>query len=90
MLQYPDINPVAISIGPVAIHWYGVMYLVGFAAGWFLAKYHVKRRNLAFTKDDLADLVFYCAIGVIVGGRLGSILFYNLSLIHISEPTRPY
>ena len=77
MLQYPDINPVAISIGPVAIHWYGIMYLVGFAGGWFLAKYHVKRRNLAFTKDDLADLVFYCAIGVIVGGRLGSILFYN-------------
>lgn len=77
MLQYPDINPVAISIGPIAIHWYGVMYLVGFAAGWFLAQYHVKRRNLAFSKDDLADLVFYCAIGVILGGRLGSILFYN-------------
>ncbi len=77
MLQYPDINPVAISLGPIAIHWYGIMYLIGFAAAWFLAKYHIKRRNLAYSKDDLADLVFYCAIGVIVGGRLGSIFFYN-------------
>ncbi len=77
MLQYPNIDPVAISIGPIAIHWYGIMYLIGFAAAWFLAKYHIKRRGLPFTADDLADLVFYCAIGVIVGGRLGSILFYN-------------
>lgn len=77
MLQYPNINPVAISIGPIAIHWYGIMYLIGFAAAWFLAKHHIKRRNLPFTSDDLADLVFYCAIGVIVGGRLGSIFFYN-------------
>jgi len=79
MLQYPDINPVAISIGPVSIHWYGITYLVGFVAAWLLARRHIKRRNLPFTKDDLADLVFYCAIGVIVGGRLGSILFYNFS-----------
>ena len=79
MLQYPNIDPVAISIGPISIHWYGITYLVGFAAAWFLANRHVKRRDLPFSKDDLADLVFYCAIGVIVGGRLGSILFYNFT-----------
>lgn len=79
MLEYPNINPVAISIGPISIHWYGIMYLIGFAAAWFLAKWHIKRLNLPYSKDDLADLVFYCAIGVIVGGRLGSIVFYNFS-----------
>lgn len=79
MLQYPNIDPVAIEVGPIAIHWYGITYLVGFAAAWFLARRHIKRLDLPFTKDDLADLVFYCAVGVIVGGRLGSILFYNFS-----------
>jgi len=79
MLQYPNIDPVAISLGPVVIHWYGIMYLIGFAAAWLLAQWHIKRLNLTFTKDNLADLVFYCAIGVIVGGRLGSIFFYNFS-----------
>ena len=77
MLQYPNIDPVAISFGPIAVHWYGLMYLLAFAGGWFLAKYQVRRRNLTFTGDDLADLLFFCAIGTIVGGRLGSILFYN-------------
>jgi len=78
-MQYPDINPVAISLGPFSIHWYAITYLVGFAAAWFLANRHTKRRNLGFSKEDIADLVFYCALGVILGGRIGSVLFYNFS-----------
>ncbi len=79
MLQYPNIDPVAISLGPFSIHWYGITYLIGFAAAWFLAGVHTKRLNLPFDKEDLADLVFFCALGVILGGRLGSVLFYNFS-----------
>lgn len=79
MLEYPYINPVAFSLGPVTVHWYGLMYLVGFAAAWFLLKVHTRRLNAAWDKDDLADLIFFAAIGVILGGRVGSILFYNFS-----------
>jgi len=81
-MQYPQINPVAISIGPFDIHWYGITYLVGFAAAWWLAIRHTKRReDLPFTTDDIADLLFYCALGVILGGRLGSVLFYNFDAL---------
>ena len=79
MLHYPNIDPVAISIGPFAVHWYGITYLVGFAAGWYMAGVHANRMNLPFTKDDRADLLFYCALGVILGGRIGSVIFYNFS-----------
>lgn len=77
MLEYPDINPVAISIGPIVVHWYGIMYLIGFVAAWFLLKRHTTRLNADWSKDDLADLIFYAALGVILGGRLGYIFFYN-------------
>ena len=79
MLHYPNIDPMAISIGPFAVHWYGITYLVGFAAGWYMAGVHANRMNLPFTKDDRADLLFYCALGVILGGRIGSVIFYNFS-----------
>lgn len=77
MLEYPNIDPVAVSIGPLVIHWYGLMYLIGFVAAWFLLKRHTQRLNAAWSKDDLADLIFFAAIGVILGGRLGYIFFYN-------------
>ena len=77
MIAYPNIDPVAISLGPVKVHWYGLMYLIGFATAWWLLKVHTRRLNVTWSKDDLADLVFYAAIGVILGGRLGSIFFYN-------------
>ncbi len=79
MLEYPNIDPVAFSLGPVTVHWYGLMYLLGFAAAWLLIKVHTRRLNSTLNKDDLADLVFYAAIGVILGGRLGYIFFYNFA-----------
>ena len=79
MLEYPNIDPVAFSIGPLVVHWYGIMYLIGFAAAWFLAQRHNRRINAGFSRDNIADLIFYCAIGVILGGRLGYIFFYNFS-----------
>ena len=77
MLNYPDIDPVAISLGPFQVHWYGLMYVVGFVAAWFLGRRRAERIGL--TRDDVGDLLFYAAIGVVVGGRLGYALFYGLS-----------
>ena len=77
MIAYPNIDPVAISLGPIKVHWYGLTYLFGFVAAWWLFNRHTRRLNANWSKDDIADLVFFAAIGVILGGRLGSILFYN-------------
>ncbi len=76
MLNYPDIDPVAISLGPFQVYWYGLMYVVGFVSAWFLGRRRAARIGL--THDDIGDLLFYAAIGVVVGGRLGYALFYGL------------
>ncbi len=79
MLTYPEIDPVAIALGPVKIHWYGLMYLIGFVGGWYLARLRAQRRNSGWNPDEIGDLVFYIALGVVLGGRIGYILFYNFS-----------
>ncbi len=76
-MTYPDIDPVAISIGPLAIHWYGLMYLIAFAAGGLLGKYQSKRVPGEWRNNDVWDLVFYVAVGAVLGGRLGYVIFYN-------------
>ncbi|MCR9191379.1 MAG: prolipoprotein diacylglyceryl transferase [Gammaproteobacteria bacterium] len=76
-LPFPEINPVAFSIGPVAVHWYGLMYLLGFGMAWLLAKWRVKHLHLQWTDDQIGDLIFYAAMGLILGGRIGYMLFYN-------------
>ncbi len=77
MLQHPQFDPVAFQIGPVAVHWYGLMYLVGFALVWLLGRWRINRGEVDFTARDLEDLIFYSVIGVVVGGRLGYVLFYK-------------
>lgn len=77
MIVFPDINPVAFSIGPVHVHWYGLMYLLGFALAWGLAHWRAKHYALPWTSEEIADLIFYSAVGVIIGGRLGYMLFYS-------------
>jgi phosphatidylglycerol:prolipoprotein diacylglycerol transferase len=81
MLTYPHINPVAISVGPVRVHWYGIMYLIGFVAGWWLARYRARRPGSTWTALEVDDLIFYCAIGVILGGRIGWCLVYGHDVI---------
>ena len=76
MLTYPDFNPIALSLGPLKIHWYGITYLVGFLGGYLALLTRVKKPGSGWTKDQLADLLFYAALGVVVGGRLGYTLFY--------------
>ncbi|MFI8480262.1 prolipoprotein diacylglyceryl transferase [Pseudomonas sp. NPDC078700] len=85
MLAYPQIDPVAISLGPLQIHWYGLMYLVGIGGAWLLASRRLHSFAPAWTKEKLSDLVFWCAMGVILGGRLGYVLFYDLPA-YIANP----
>lgn len=71
-----EINPVAFHLGPVQVHWYGLMYLVGFFSGALLGEYRRRRGRLPVTREALSDLFFYAMMGVIVGGRVGYMLFY--------------
>jgi phosphatidylglycerol:prolipoprotein diacylglycerol transferase len=79
MLQYPAFNPIAFEIGPIKVHWYGIMYLIGFAAAWALARSRAGRPGSTWRHSDVDDLVFYSMLGVILGGRIGYVLFYGLS-----------
>ncbi|HHF7373960.1 prolipoprotein diacylglyceryl transferase [Legionella bozemanae] len=83
MLTFPYINPVAFSIGPLQVHWYGLMYLIGFVSGWLLGHWRAKHYQLDWTSEQISDLIFYAALGVIIGGRVGYMLFYNFpELLH--------
>ncbi|KTD19841.1 prolipoprotein diacylglyceryl transferase [Legionella londiniensis] len=85
VLAFPHIDPVVFSLGPVRVHWYGLMYLLGFIAAWILALWRVRRYKLAWSKEQIGDLIFFGALGVIIGGRLGYMLFYNFPEF-IQEP----
>ena len=78
MLTYPRINPVIVHIGPIAVRWYGLMYLLGVILGYFGIGHLSRLRGLSLSADELSDLLFYCVLGVILGGRTGYVLFYNL------------
>jgi phosphatidylglycerol:prolipoprotein diacylglycerol transferase len=78
MLIHPQIDPVAISVGPLAVRWYGLMYLVAFGIAFALARSRIKRGmsgNISYAVFD--DLFFFCVLGVVLGGRLGYVLFYK-------------
>lgn len=77
MLVHPNIDPVAFSIGPLAVRWYGLMYLAGFAAAWGLGLRRIKRGLAPITRVQFDDLLFLAILGVILGGRLGYVLFYK-------------
>lgn len=87
MLPYPQIDPVAIALGPLKVHWYGLMYLVGIGGAWWLASRRLERFDATWSKDKLSDLVFWVAMGVILGGRLGYVFFYDFAA-YIAEPAK--
>ena len=76
-MEFPQIDPVAIALGPLQVHWYGLMYLIGFVGGWCLLIWRAGRPDSGWTRDQVSDLVFYVALGVNLGGRVGYVLFYN-------------
>ncbi|POZ60048.1 prolipoprotein diacylglyceryl transferase [Chromobacterium alticapitis] len=77
MLIHPQFDPVAIHLGPVAVHWYGLMYLLGFALFLTLGKYRLNKGDNVLAVPQLDDMLMYGAVGVVVGGRLGEVLFYE-------------
>jgi phosphatidylglycerol---prolipoprotein diacylglyceryl transferase len=85
MIQYHAINKIAIEIGPffgfgpLKVHWYGIMYLVAFAAAWWLGRLRAKRPGSTWTPADIDDFMFFGMVGTILGGRLGYVFFYGLS-----------
>ncbi|NOZ52079.1 MAG: prolipoprotein diacylglyceryl transferase [Gammaproteobacteria bacterium] len=76
MLTYPLIDPVAIELGPLKVHWYGIMYLVGFAGAWWLGTRRAKQPGSQWNNEQISDLIFYGALGAVLGGRVGYTLFY--------------
>ncbi|MBF7730007.1 prolipoprotein diacylglyceryl transferase [Pseudomonas sp. N040] len=85
MLAYPQIDPVALALGPLKIHWYGLMYLIGIGGAWWLLSRRLKAFDPTWSKEKLSDLVFWSAMGVILGGRLGYVLFYDLAA-YLDDP----
>ncbi len=77
MLSFPEIDPVALAIGPLEIRWYALTYILGFAAAWWLGNRHAARPGSGWTKDQVADLITNGMLGAILGGRIGYILFYS-------------
>ena len=83
MLTYPNIDPVALSLGPLKIHWYGIMYLVAFGAAWWLGSRRAKQgpsvAKGGWNAEQISDVIFYGAMGTVLGGRIGYTLFYGFS-----------
>ncbi|HKK06015.1 MAG TPA: prolipoprotein diacylglyceryl transferase [Gammaproteobacteria bacterium] len=77
MLTYPHIDPIIVSFGRIGIHWYGMMYVIGLALGWWIGRVRARRPDSGWTPAEVDDLVFYVGLGVVIGGRLGYMLFYE-------------
>ncbi len=79
--SFPQIDPVAFSLGPLAVRWYGLMYLLGFIFALWMANRRAAKPGSGWTKDEISDLLFYGFLGVILGGRVGYVLFYNFPVL---------
>ena len=86
-IPYPHLNPVFFELGPLQFRWYGLMYLIGLTAAYFLITRKVREKNLPISKDQIYDMVVWAALGVFIGGRLGYTLFYNFSY-YIQHPIK--
>src|SRR5438552_7683024 len=85
MLVHPQFDPIALKLGPVAVRWYGLMYLAAFALVWLLGRARLARGDQIWTRKDFEDAIFYGILGTIIGGRLGYVLFYKFG-DYIAEP----
>jgi phosphatidylglycerol:prolipoprotein diacylglycerol transferase len=93
IMPFPDIDPIAFSIGPLAIHWYGLAYVTGIMLGWYYARLIAGNDTLwpgnhsPISKTQLDDFIVWVAVGIVLGGRIGYILFYDLPSV-IESPIR--
>tara|TARA_A100000164_G_scaffold184695_1_gene164023 strand:- start:1561 stop:2331 length:771 start_codon:yes stop_codon:yes gene_type:complete len=74
-----DINPIFISLGDFHIYWYGIMYLIAFLSAWYVGNLYIKKNIVGINRDDFSDLMFYCFLGILIGGRVGYTIFYNFA-----------
>lgn len=88
-MQLPTIDPVFLRLGPLEFRWYGLMYILGFLAAYFIIKSQAKKRAIPLSSETLSDIVFLVAIGIVLGGRTGYILFYNLAW-YLSHPLKVF
>lgn len=78
-MYHPHFDPVAFTVGPLQVRWYGLMYLIGFLAAWLLAHLRARRPGSGWNAQELPDLITYCAFGLLIGARLGYVLFYDFA-----------
>ena len=84
-----NIDPILIDLGPFRLSWYGLMYVFGFVAAYFLVRYQMKRKDFGVSKPEVEDLFFYIIIGLVVGARLGYVLFYDLKM-YLADPLEAF
>ena len=77
MIHYPQIDPVALSLGPISVYWYGMTYVVGLIFAWWLGKQRAQLAQSPVAEEQIDDLIFYAALGIVAGGRIGYALFYG-------------
>ena len=80
-----NIDPILVDLGPIRVSWYGLMYVFGFFASYLLVRYQMKRKDFGISKLDVENLYFYLIVGLIVGARLGYVLFYDLKM-YLRDP----
>jgi phosphatidylglycerol---prolipoprotein diacylglyceryl transferase len=85
MLAYPHIDPVLVSLGPLKVHWYGMMYLCGFVGAFWLAQVRCRRSDSPVQATQVEDLILYAAFGVVLGGRIGYVFFYGFDQL-VQDP----
>ncbi|WP_243545281.1 prolipoprotein diacylglyceryl transferase [Pseudodesulfovibrio tunisiensis] len=87
MLIYPQFDPVIFEVGPLQVRWYGMMYVFGVLAGWLLGRWRASRPGSGWTKAEVDDFVTWSIIGIVAGGRLGYVFFYNAAF-YLSHPLK--
>jgi len=80
-----NIDPILVELGPIRVSWYGLMYIFGFIASYLLVRYQMKKKDFEISKQEVENLYFYLIVGLMVGARLGYVLFYNLK-VYLTNP----
>ena len=89
MIPYPNIDPVALSLGPFVLRWYGLMFVIGFAVAWWLGRRRAAKPDSGWSARDIDNLIVYCIAGLVVGGRVGYAIVYNFPYFLDASSTGP-